>query len=302
MINKINNLYNLFLDYLILKSLKKRFKNYVKSYPIVSGRLFDVQSLNIMLKGRFENNELITLKKNIFNKIKSKQNNALDIGANIGNHTNFFSENFSKVYAFEPLKENFELLELNTKLKKNIEIFKYGASSKNQKATLYTLSNTDTGHSSLMYSENSNITFDNKETIDLVNLDEFLNIKKINNIKFIKIDVEGYENEVLKGMDILIKKNKPIIALEQLAKNFKNSSTESINFLKKNNYNFFYEPDFEKRKEYRSKSYRYLLDLMYIFKLVFIRNFNKRHNIKKINEFKVMDYSMIIASQFDLES
>ena len=111
MINKINNLYNLFLDYLILKSLKKRFKNYVKSYPIVSGRLFDVQSLNIMLKGRFENNELITLKKNIFNKIKSKQNNALDIGANIGNHTNFFSENFSKVYAFEPLKENFELCE-----------------------------------------------------------------------------------------------------------------------------------------------------------------------------------------------
>ena len=44
---------------------------------------------------------------------------------------------------------------------------------------------------------------------------------------------EGYENEVLKGMDKLIKKNKPVIALDQLAKNFKNSSTESINFLKK---------------------------------------------------------------------
>ena len=103
-------------------------------------------------------------------------------------------------------------------------------------------------------------------------------------------------------MGKLIKKDKPVIALEQLAKNFEDSSTESINFLKKNNYNFFYEPDFEKRKEHRSKSYRYLLDLMYIFKLVFIRNFNNRHNIKKINEFKIKDYSMVIASQFDLES
>ena len=44
----------------------------------MSGRLFDVQSLKIMLNGRFENYELISLKNNVFNKINSKNSNALD--------------------------------------------------------------------------------------------------------------------------------------------------------------------------------------------------------------------------------
>ena len=59
---KIKYLYRQLLDYLIFKSLKNRFRKHLKSYPIMSGRLFDVGSLKIMLNGRFENYELTTLK------------------------------------------------------------------------------------------------------------------------------------------------------------------------------------------------------------------------------------------------
>ena len=90
---KIKYLYRQLLDYLIFKSLKNRFRKHLKSYPIMSGRLFDV-SLKIMLNGRFENYELISLKNNVFNKINSI--NALDIGANIGNHSLFFFKSFFK--------------------------------------------------------------------------------------------------------------------------------------------------------------------------------------------------------------
>ncbi len=66
----------------------------------MSGRLFDVGSLKIMLNGRFENYELISLKNNVFNKINSKNSNALDIGANIGNHSLFFFKSFFKCILF----------------------------------------------------------------------------------------------------------------------------------------------------------------------------------------------------------
>lgn len=37
----------------------------------------------------------------------------VDVGANIGNHSNFFSQLGASGYAFEPSKANFELLEKN---------------------------------------------------------------------------------------------------------------------------------------------------------------------------------------------
>ena len=120
---KIKYLYRQLLDYLIFKSLKNRFRKYLKSYPIMSGRLFDVGSLKIMLNGRFENYELISLKNNVFNKINSKNSNALDIGANIGNHSLFFSNHFLNVYSFEPSEIIFELLKLNIRSKENIKAF-----------------------------------------------------------------------------------------------------------------------------------------------------------------------------------
>ena len=298
---KVKYLYKQLLDYLIFKSLKNRFRKYLKSYPIMSGRLFDVGSLKIMLNGRFENYELISLKNNVFNKINSKNSNALDIGANIGNHSLFFSDHFLNVYSFEPSEINFELLKLNIKSKANIKAFKYGASSKDQKIVLYTLSNSDSGHSSVMYSENSNINFDNKETIDLVNLDNFLNKNNISNVKFIKIDVEGYEFEVFKGIQELIKKDKPIIAFEQLINGLKNHTSDSINFLKKNNYNYFYETDFVNRKKYRFKIFYIFSSLIHIFKVILIRNYNQTYKIKKINNFEIKDYPMIIASPEDLQ-
>ena len=50
----------------------------------------------------------------------NKQNTILDIGANIGNHSLFFSEylDFKKIISFEPYEPNFELLGKNLNNKK----------------------------------------------------------------------------------------------------------------------------------------------------------------------------------------
>lgn len=56
-----------------------------------------------------------------------KKYSCLDVGANIGNHSVFFSKYFNKVISFEPQKEVFEVLKLNTS-KKN-ELIKFDKSS-----------------------------------------------------------------------------------------------------------------------------------------------------------------------------
>ena len=43
---------------------------------------------------------------------------------------------------------------------------------------------------------------------------------KVLNIKFIKIDVEGFEYRVLKGLTRIIKTQKPVIAIEQFPEEF----------------------------------------------------------------------------------
>ena len=56
-------------------------------------------------------------------------------------------------------------------------------------------------------------TFNNFRNIP-VQVDKLDNIKLGNNIKFIKIDVEGHEIEVLKGAEKTIKDNLPVLLIE----------------------------------------------------------------------------------------
>ena len=50
-------------------------------------------------------------------------------------------------------------------------------------------------------------------------MDEWIKDNPLENVDFIKVDVEGYELEVLKGSENTIKSFKPVIFIE-IAKNF----------------------------------------------------------------------------------
>ena len=72
----------------------------------------DVIGHKIMLSGWFEHQLINFLEAHIFPLI-SPNSIALDIGANIGNHSNRFANYFEKVHAFEPNKRCFYLLQAN---------------------------------------------------------------------------------------------------------------------------------------------------------------------------------------------
>ena len=75
---------------------------------------------------------------NIFSKLSFEPSNynCVDVGANIGNHSILFSNFFKKVTSFEPQKEVFEVLKLNTRKIQNISIINKGLSNIEKKKTL----------------------------------------------------------------------------------------------------------------------------------------------------------------------
>jgi len=186
----------------------------------------------------------------------------IDIGANIGYFTLLFAKcvgQNGKVFAFEPEPKNFELL------KKNISVNKYenvvcensAVSNKNEKIKLY-LSEKSVGQHRI-YS--SGEVSDNSVLVDSITVDDyFKNINK-EKITFIKIDAEGTEFFILKGMEKLLDKIDFLkIILEFDPNQIRDSGCDPIdllNFLKNKGFNFSFSN--KKRNEFESVDINYLI-------------------------------------------
>ena len=121
----------------------------------------------------------------------------IDIGANIGFYTLLFRNIVGKkgrVIAFEPEPKNFSLLRktIDTNNFENVIAYQMAVGSKNSKVKL--LLSEDAGEHQI--SDNGHID------VDCIRLDDY-----IKSADFIKLDVEGYEIEILKGMQNLLQKN-----------------------------------------------------------------------------------------------
>jgi FkbM family methyltransferase len=128
----------------------------------------------------------------------------LDIGANIGNHSIFFSKFiFDKTYAFETNPTNFSLLEENKKIN-NID----------DKLIIYNVALSDSNYNYVNKDFKSNMgrsfIVEGDGNLLTKRLDEF----DLPKVDFIKMDVEGHELKVLKGAVNLINKDYPHIVLE----------------------------------------------------------------------------------------
>ena len=145
-----------------------------------------------------------------------KDQNMLDIGAHSGTYTISLAENCKHVYSFEPQKMTYYSLCGSIALSniKNVTCINFGLGSLDQvgKQTLNIVS-VDGGGSTL-HTNNNNIL--QTEEIEVRTLDSF----NIDNIGFIKIDVEENELQVLlSGENTLKKSNYPKILFEMNVEN-----------------------------------------------------------------------------------
>lgn len=161
----------------------------------------------ILIEERFYEADL--LEKIFSRKIYSGE--ILDIGANIGNHSIYFSKiaGFDHIVCIEPQKTIREILNKNLALNeiKNATVLPYAIGSLIGMAAKSHSSTHNSGAVSVKESYQGTIPL---RTIDSLGL----------NPTFMKIDVEGYEEHVLVGAKATIEAHQPDIWIETFERNF----------------------------------------------------------------------------------
>ncbi len=190
----------------------------------------------------------------------------IDVGSNHGHYTMIASGICdSKSISIEPVKETFDRLKMNIELNKlsNVRLCNVGISDSdgelfftNDKGTMNMVINQTSGR--------------NIEKVKVTTLDNLLEIDD-NNASVLKIDVEGYEKQVLLGSKEILKNphlNVIIVELNESNLEYDYNEDETISILKENGfspYKYIY-PDNElvplEKKNFDS------------YNTIFIRNIN----------------------------
>lgn len=147
-----------------------------------------------------------------------KDSSIIDVGSNIGLFSKAIAEtiSYSHIHLFEPSKEYFEESKKILKNFSNITFNNFGLSDEDTSLTLHKSKDNNIGWNTLyerdpLQNERFFEQMDH-EDVKVVKLDDYY--EDIDSVDFIKIDVEGYERNVLEGSWNLIEKFKPYILVE----------------------------------------------------------------------------------------
>jgi FkbM family methyltransferase len=181
--------------------MKKLVRNILRGLGLYSAAL-DVENKVITV---FKKSE----RKDFYAEFIKEGDVVFDVGANKGNRTVIFLELGAKVVAVEPQKECYE--HLTKRFGDTIDLIKLGLGEKESTATMYVsgstlISSFSKEHVDVM-KEDRFKGADWGDTIEIQMTTMDVLIEKYGTPAFCKIDVEGYEYDVLKGL------SKPLKAL-----------------------------------------------------------------------------------------
>ena len=213
-----------------LLNLKYRLVKFIEEVPLL--QIFIYNNLS-KFKFLFPHDKDYLALKLLFE--FNEKRDFIDVGGNIGLSVIGFRElgfKKNKILVFEP--DSFLIKKYLNKIKKfydKILIYNFGLSNKNEKKNIFKA-----------FYKNKFFHFNNsfdkeyiKEKIrqnypakykkfyfqsQKLYLKKFDNLKNKTNACFIKIDVEGFDHNVIYGMNNFIKKNKPVLLIEYNNSNF----------------------------------------------------------------------------------
>lgn len=132
---------------------------------------------------------------------------AIDVGAHIGYYSRLLSPLVDTVYAFEPDPTNYAFLVENVKQHTNVIPLNVAISDKIDQQQFFLVKNSTFRHSLVNEGECESIM------VNTTTLDNFMALKG-QRVSFVKIDVEGHEQNVLAGMKNIIENYHPLIIAE----------------------------------------------------------------------------------------
>jgi FkbM family methyltransferase len=181
-----------------------------KEHQQLFEKLFELSLLgmNIGTGGNPETSGEIMVLKYLRDYYKTQESLIIfDVGANVGEYSKLLDDFFcnkAMIYAFEPSQKAYqELIKNNTK--KNFIPNNFGFSDCNQKRLLY--SNYEGSCLASLYQrqlKHFDIDFVHHEEIETKTIDAYCATNNIQQIHFLKLDVEGHELNVLKGAEHML--------------------------------------------------------------------------------------------------
>lgn len=214
---------------------------------------------------------------------------ALDIGANIGNHSVFFSRYFHAVHSFEPNPRTFELLRFNAAQTINVTPHRLGLSDAEVFATLRE-NPTNMGGTFIEVAAQGVVPAVDAG-ISLATLDRFAADHALGRIGFIKIDTEGFEARVLRGARSVIAAHRPVIMFELSPSDFGPDGSDVVNLLSDAGYDFVsVERNFDFGESRFGRYTGFLLRTL----------FGERLDVRPIGKIAPAFYQMIVAVHRDL--
>jgi FkbM family methyltransferase len=153
----------------------------------------------------------------------------IDIGTNIGIVALNMAKKVGKkgfVLGFEPNKLTYARCMENVQLNafENIKILNNALGNKSETMFLSEPDINNSGRNFLTTNHNSNI-------VNVMTLDEVLQDRLFEKIDFIKIDVEGFEYNVLLGAINSIKRFKPILFIELITSNLERNGSSALEII-----------------------------------------------------------------------
>ena len=208
------------------EQLTKSFRCLGQDFQFYITNPFDIIQRSLLHGVFFEQMELFALKA-----LARPGGTIIDAGANIGNHTIFFSKliGADRVIPFECNPKAIDLLTRNIRINKcdNIDMGFLGIGLAEEKGTgsISQSKTNNLGATRFKQDPNGMITFD---TIDAFELD---------NVSLIKIDCEGMDISVIRGASKTIEKKQPVLFFECFNDQYK----EAMEYLNKIGYMTIHE-------------------------------------------------------------
>ncbi len=150
-----------------------------------------------------------------------------DVGANVGETAIGLATQFptSTIIAFEPVLATFELLRNNTKGLKNVHVHPVALGSVTEQAEMHLYPGTVNNTLVAPDAPGSELC---KELVQVQRLDHFCLKEKIQAIDFLKIDTEGFDLEVIRGADQILREKRIKLVLAELG--FSSSNRKHVPF------------------------------------------------------------------------
>jgi FkbM family methyltransferase len=177
------------------------------------GNLNSYIDWSVYFLGSYEK-ETLDLLLYLSTKVKSK--NLLDVGANVGHHSIFASLHYNNVISFEPFPVFYQQILNQIELNgiKNIRAFNIALSDNNETLLYYAPKQDQENKGTGSFVKDYNSKLVASIYLNLVRGDDFLLSNDIRGVGVVKIDVEGFESQVILGLNKTIEINRPVVIFE----------------------------------------------------------------------------------------